>query len=76
MKIKNKMNDPLESKIRQEQVVMNDAWLRADKIYKAELNRLREELNTKNMVIDQLTKGLRSLVYADGNTSVHLRFND
>jgi len=73
----------LERKVRAEQVVKNDAWLRADAVYNKELEKkskeiqaLQEELARKNELADNLTKALRSLTCSDGKTAVHIRFLD
>ena len=80
----------LERRVRRQQVTMNDAWLRADAVYKAELAKrtaemealknemavLKEELGRKNDMVDNLTRALRSLVCSDGKTAVHFKFLD
>jgi len=73
---RSKMDESMETRIRQEQTVKNNAWLRADAVYKIELHRMREELHRKNILIDQLTKGVLSLLCVDSKPSVHIRFND
>jgi predicted RNase H-like nuclease (RuvC/YqgF family) len=73
----------LERKVRDEQVVKNDAWLRADAVYREELDKKRKEIQTleeelarKNDLVDNLAKALRSLTCSDGKTAVHFRFLD
>ena len=73
----------LERKIRKEQMEKNDAWLRADAVYKAEFEKLREKVGVLEHEVERtkdinknLARALSSLLGTDGKTTVHIRFLD